>query len=184
MKHIARHPERDAAERPAAKAGFTIIEILIAVAVLAVLVAAVIPSFTPDDRQRLNAAAMLLASDIEYAKVATLARPGNPLIVRFADDGTGYWIAEADSPNAPVTRADTDEPYAVTFGAGRASGINDIKATPANMTSRSLVFDAHGGLDDFTLTPTVSLTIGETNHPRVVITIAPTTGTTTVVYEP
>jgi len=130
---------------PSAGRAFTLIELLIALAALAIVAAVALPSGRLDRRVQLAAAATMLASDIEYAQSLTLSAPGDPAIVRVAADGSGYWVARKSAPTTPIARPDTGEPYQVVFGAGvarRLQGVSVTKLAPAG----DVEYDAFGRL--------------------------------------
>jgi prepilin-type N-terminal cleavage/methylation domain-containing protein len=62
-----------ATSRRAARRGLTLIELLLTIAVLGILAAAVIPQLTSDLPQRLDAAAQVVAADLDYARALAVA---------------------------------------------------------------------------------------------------------------
>ena len=73
--------------------GFTLIEMIATVAVLAVLVAVGIPSFQETiDKRRLTGAAEQLQADLQYARSEAIKRNGN-VFVTFTGSGTTWCYA-------------------------------------------------------------------------------------------
>jgi prepilin-type N-terminal cleavage/methylation domain-containing protein len=153
--------------------GFTLAEMLITVTLIAILAALAMPQFTSVEPLRARAAAGILRSDIEMAQVLCMSEPSNPVVVRFDTSTATYWLAEAGTPDTPITRADTGEPYSVTLGADRAVAAEGISISLADVPSSTLEFNSSGGLIDFTLNPVITLS-GATD--TVELHIAPTTG--------
>ena len=165
----------DHCRRPACRA-FTLIELMVVVAIAAVLATMVLPLMRNDERLRLIATASLLHSDIEFAQAMSIAQPSLPLLVKFDANANQYHIANYAAMNTPIVRDDTGEPYLVTLGVGRATAANGVDLEIEAMIADSLLFDTHGGLLDFSSTPVITLT---TDAEWLQLTIDPTTGTIT-----
>lgn len=132
--------------RPGARAGFTLINMLITVAVMAIVAAAVMPSLARGNQMNVSGAAYLLASDLEYAQSISLAQPDDPAVLRF-DVGAGvYWIARASDPDTPIFRSNGRDPYRVTLGEGEAVQARDVAITLANSPDDTIGFDGFGRL--------------------------------------
>src|SRR5262245_48745623 len=94
---------RHAASR---RRGFTLIDLMVTIAVLAVAAAVIIPGVSNNDRLRLMAAANVMTSDIELAQVMTISFPNDPIVVRFDPDNATYWLARPADPDTPISRED------------------------------------------------------------------------------
>ena len=57
----------------AGRSGFTLLEVLLTIALLAILAAALIPQFSSDLPERLDSAAQVVVSDLEYARSLAVA---------------------------------------------------------------------------------------------------------------
>lgn len=159
--------------RAAARCGFTLLEMLVAITILAMTATLVIPMVTSDTAVRLRAASVVVRSDIELAQVMTSADPGDPVVVVFNVDGKSYTLCYASDPTTPITRQ-SGGPYQETMGVGRLASCTNVLYALTDIPDETLMFNAHGGLEDFTLNPIVTLMLdGET----VQLLIAPTTGT-------
>lgn len=158
------------------RAGFTLIEMLVSLAVIAGLSVLIIPSFQDDSQLRVMAAAAVLASDIEFAQVQSISQPDDPVIVQFDVDNNRYWLAYADDPGSPLLRPDTGAPYLVEFGVGRGRAAQDVAIALLDMENDRLTFDANGALDDFTAQPQIILA---RDGRFLTLSIAATTGTIT-----
>jgi type II secretion system protein H len=75
--------------------GFTMIELLIVVAILAIAAAIVVPMAASAGSMQLRAAANMVAADLEYAKSMSISR-GQRYSVVFDADHEKYWIVSGD----------------------------------------------------------------------------------------
>ena len=161
---------------PARRRGFTLIELLMTMTIIAVVAAVVLPKFTDGGRLHLAAASSVLTSDIQLAQVMTISNPADPVVVRLDPVQAKYWLARADTPDTPIPRGATGEPYAVVFGLGRAAAALGVTLSLSDLDSNTLAFDAQGAVADFTTEPAITLSL-DTRWIR--LEIAPTTGTIT-----
>lgn len=124
---------------------FTLIELMITISVLLIVLLAVMPSMSMGGRTRLVAAAIALASDLEYARSVSISEPADPAVVRFDPEGAGYWLARASDPEQPITRPN-GEPYQVIFGVGDANLLHDVVIALAGAPEDggAVYFDAFG----------------------------------------
>ncbi|UCD75599.1 MAG: prepilin-type N-terminal cleavage/methylation domain-containing protein [Phycisphaerales bacterium] len=156
--------------------GFTLLEMLVTLTIIAIVATMVIPAFRDDSLLRVMAAASVMSSDIEMAQMMTIADPDRPVVVRFDPDDSRYWLARADDPDNPVAREDTDEPYLVVLGLDRAIAAAGVTFTVSGMNQSTLTFNEQGGLDDFTATPQITLAMDDET---IIISVGATTGTIT-----
>lgn len=154
--------------------GFTFIELMVTITIVAILTMMVLPAWRDNDRASIMAASQILISDIETAQVMTIAVPEDPICVRFDTSNNKYWLAPADDPDNPIVRTPSGDAYVVTFGEGRAVGAAGVSLAVSDCPDDTITFNSDGGLVDFTKAPTITLTIGED---AIYITVAPTTGT-------
>ncbi len=153
--------------------GFTLLELMVALTIIAVVAVTVMPQFRNEDRLRVIAAAQILTSDIEAAQVMTISYPEQPVVVRFDTAAGQYWLAESATPDTPILHQPTGVEYLVEFGVGRAAAANGVTITVSNTTDDTIEFDSNGGLMDFTSAPAIRLQRGEA---IIELIIAPTTG--------
>lgn len=124
---------------------FTLVEILITVVVMAIVVAVAIPTLSGDDRAQLLGAANMVASDLEYAQSVALADPNDPGLFKASADGTGYWVATASDPDAPILAQYSEEPRSITFGVGAAAELAGVTIS-VDEASDTVQFDGFGRL--------------------------------------
>jgi len=135
---------------------FTLVEVLITVVIMAIVVAVAIPSLATDDNARLIGATNMVASDIEFAQSVALADPSDPGVLKAAADGTGYWVATASDPDAPILSTFSNDPHLITFGVGSAAELVGVTITVSDV-SDEVQFDGFGrvaGMADITVTVT------------------------------
>lgn len=149
---------------------FTLLDLLLTVAIIAILATVAVPALRPNDSLKLISAATILTADIEFAQSATLEDPANPTIVRVDSDKPGYWLALASDPETPIQRP-MGGAYEVTFGEG-ANDFLDNLGLKLDGPADSVVFDGFGRLnqpDDVTVV--LSSPTGE-----LAVRVAATTG--------
>lgn len=160
----------------AAKPGFTLIDLLITIAVMGVCAMVAVSASSPGDRTRVLSAAQLVASDLELARELSVSTPADLAVFRMNSAGTGYWIARSSSTETPILRTD-GAPYAVEFGLGAHALLLGVTATfTAGATSPPaggmLTFDAFGRLT----TPATARILVSTPGVSVTVEVAPSTG--------
>lgn len=159
------------------RSGFTLIEMLVTLTIIAVVVVLVHPMMTSDARLRMEAAVRILVSDIEFAQSMTVGNPEQPVIVRFDPDNHRYWLAFADTPNDPLPRQGSPEPYLVRLGFGRAAMAAGVTFTITGATDDTLEFDGFGSLERISDRPVIRF---ERDGHWAEIDVSPTTGSITV----
>ncbi len=152
--------------------GFTLVELILSLAIMAILAALAAPMFGSDDALQLDVAKRLLVSDLEYTQVLAIANPEDNIALIIEENGTGWHIAQASSQSIPLNDRITGEALVTTLGQGPAASANQVRIE-SNAQDNIILFDQNGGLVDFSQEILISLTIGETN---ALIQISPTTG--------
>lgn len=155
---------------------FTLLETLMAVAIVAMLAVLVVPLRGDEARLRLDAGRAVLMSDIELAQVMSISAPKDRVVVVFHRDGESYWLARASSIAQPITHPVTDAPYVVAMGEDRASGAVGVAMTLDNLDDRVLRFSPYGSVEGTTDPPTIVLRSAQSATHSMTITISPTTG--------
>ncbi len=164
--------------------GFTLIEMMMVITILAMVAVLVMPMLTDNTRLRLQAGASIVISDLELAQVMTMAQPDRPVLVRFDNANSRYWLAYADNPGDPITHPQSGEPYLVSFGSGRASSVGDILLNARLGTGGTdLRFAPHGGLEQFGLAPNINLGIPQGDRTYwIIVEIDTSTGSMSQSY--
>ncbi len=139
MQHRSVHP---------AAPGFSLIELVMVVAVVAIASALIVPRLGSDHRTRLVWAAEMLAADLQAAQSESMAHPDDPRVITMAADGTCYGIAAASDPTVPITNPLDGQPWMVHFGKDRGRHIPGV-VMPTNNVGNDLVlgFGAYGEPD-------------------------------------
>jgi prepilin-type N-terminal cleavage/methylation domain-containing protein len=161
MERLATSNVQPAPRRDRMPRGFTLLEMLVVLTIVAALAAMAAPMLSDDSRLRVMAASSVLASDIELAQVMTISHPETPVVVRFDAEHAKYWLAYASDPETPLSREDTGQAYEITLGVGRARGADGVAFTIDGVSGETIAFGPHGGLTDFTLAPAIRLVYGD-----------------------
>ena len=187
--------------RRAALRSYTLIELIMVMAVLALAAALLIPHMVGTDSMTVQAAVRLLIADLSFAQSDALANQEFRRVV-FYDEGEGYCILIVDSFDA-ATPADLDDPsvnyvydplgmmgrYIVDYSVDdRFEGVAITEAT-IDGTILSLqpqiTYDQLGGTVRLDSTPgiggSIVLTFKDSSYR---ITVSPFTGKLTVNAEP
>lgn len=130
------------------KRGMTILELMIAVVILAITSTLVLPLFLNQDEIMTTATARLLSSDLEHAQTLALSRPDQRIALAVDADGKGWRIVDADAPMVAIVdsydQLHAGRTLAVRCGEGRALMSLGVTIAPFG---RVIVFDPLGGLE-------------------------------------
>jgi hypothetical protein len=140
--------------------GLSLIDIMMTMAILAVVAAIVVPMSAGNDRVRVRAALNLMISDIEFAQSMTISFPKDPTIIVFTPADDSYFLARESDDSTPLSRLDNGEPYFVRMGEGRAFAAEDVDLTVDGVPGNQLAFSPHGGLASLSAMPVITFSIG------------------------
>lgn len=82
----------------ASRAGLTLIELLLTIAVLSIVAAVLIPSFSADIPDRLSAVAQVVASDLDYARSLAVANNSKYTVTFNSTDNYYFLQHSGDNP--------------------------------------------------------------------------------------
>jgi type IV fimbrial biogenesis protein FimT len=121
--------------------GFTIVEILIVVVILAIAALTVVPMLSSAGSMQIRSATNALAADLEYAKSMAISR-GQRYSVVFDTGAEGYQIEDQSGSVIPhpVKKGFN---YVVTYGAGTTLNRVDLASADFDSTSK-VTFDFLG----------------------------------------
>lgn len=180
--------------RSTSSRSYTLIEILLVVAILGMCGALLIPHLAMRDVMKVQSAVRLVIGDLSFAQADALAHQEYRRI-HFYDDGRGYCIVRINNPTDtfdesatnhdyirdPLARPNSDGWYIVDFVNDPRFGEITITSVAIDGTSRNLTFDALGGTVGPAGSPGVggTIVIGSASE-SYEITVAPFTGKLTV----
>lgn len=175
-------PRRDPAPPAAPVRAFTLVELLIVVLIIGIVAGIAVPMLGQTDSTRLTAAAQLLAADLAFAQNESITHGDDPRLVVFDAAANTYHIAPTSTPDTPVTEPVTGQPFAVTFGQGRAAQLAGVTLSTLSMdgdsgsTNDRFAFGIYGQIDQAT-DATITLASGGMT---ILVTVNATTGETTI----
>lgn len=134
---------------------FTLIDILVTMAVLSIVLFAVMPLFTRDERTRLVAAANLLTADLQNARMLSVQSPGDSTRVVISPLGAGWFLARESEPTQPMDLpTGVGGEWRIVFGEGPASNLWGVRLSVKDTDPDAIVagslpfarFDHYGRL--------------------------------------
>lgn len=154
-RHRLRHAMTRTPRPNASPRAFTLIDVLVVMAVLSIVLFAVIPAFSRDDRTRLVAAANLFTADLQNARMLTVQDPGDPVRVVVSPAGAGWHLSRHSDPDTPMTLpTGVGGDWRIVFGEGPASNLWSVRLAPQGVDPVTILagalpfvrFDAFGRL--------------------------------------
>jgi prepilin-type N-terminal cleavage/methylation domain-containing protein len=125
-----------------AQRAFSLIDVLVTIAVLSIVIALAVPAFTPDERTRLVAASNLLIADLGNARSMSVQNPADPVQVTVGVGGASYFLAYASAPTAPIELPiGVGGKYLVLFGQGEHIDLADVQLAPEGVDPDSIAAD-------------------------------------------
>lgn len=123
------------------------LELAIAVVVVAILTVSALPNREADDQAKLDSAANRLESDIEYARSVSVASPSDPAVLKVSQTENRYWISKYSAPDTPITNPSTRKPYVVQLGRGGDASMRNVSISADNLgDQRMLIFNSNGSI--------------------------------------
>ena len=132
--------------------GFTLLDLMITLAVMAIIATLVAPSISSNDGISLVSAATILASDLEYAQSESLTNPADPTFLVIDATEKRYWLALASDTQTPIARPEAGptvgepRPYEVVFGEGEVNYLSSVGVALVGGPSGNVPFDPYGRL--------------------------------------
>jgi prepilin-type N-terminal cleavage/methylation domain-containing protein len=125
-----------------ARRAFTLIDVLVTLAVMSIVILAAIPAFTPDERTRLVAASNLLIADLNNARAMSVQDPADPVRLVIGVGGANYFLARESAPTDAIELPiGVGGKYAVLFGQGEHIDLADVQLAPDGVDPDSIAAD-------------------------------------------
>jgi prepilin-type N-terminal cleavage/methylation domain-containing protein len=147
--------------------GFTFIELMMVITLLAMLSIFAVPMNRDGSSLRVKAAATLLRSDLERAQIMAIAHPDQRIGLQL--DASGWSLVDADAAGPPLRDEFTGYPITLTLGSGRGQFAQGVQLE----SSELVIFNPLGGL--WQPGPTKRLLL-RCNDDTAVVRISPSTG--------
>ncbi len=158
------------------RAAFTLVEMMITVAVMGIAAAIILPAMSNNDATYADAGSSLLVGDFDFAQTMAISQPDDMTVVIFDAPNARWWVAPASTPDTPYTKSYSTETVDTTLGTGNAYIAQDVTFTLTNVTNSTITYNAFGQLDQ-TTNPEITFSFGDATS---TITINAETGFLTV----
>jgi len=123
--------------------GFTLIEILVVLVVIAIAAAMVVTSANGTESAKASSAAKMIAMDLEYAQSIAVTHQ-DPVTVTFSPDGESYSLTNS---SGPLTHPTSKSAYTTDFGS--LGGFENVDVVSAGFAGgQDVVFDELGTPDN------------------------------------
>lgn len=159
-----------------ARRGYTLIEMLVVVLIIATLAALSMDLLRPRDEERIEGAVRMFTQDVEWARSATLNNPDDPAAIRLAEDGSGWFIARNSTPTVAMTAADGST-MRRTLGQGMSQAAAGVRLVSSSSSQTKIEFEPFGGVREGPASVTAFL---PDSNRSCLITFTPDTGSITV----
>jgi len=153
--------------------GFTLVEMLVVVACLAIAALLVVPMTTNTSSERLRAAGQQLAADLQYAQMLSMGNSQRRCVVVFTPASHRYHLATHLDAASPLKHPTDQQSYIMTFGQGRLSHLAGVTLGSLSVGGdNQLGFTSLGALDQGTAA-SIELRLGSDS---MSLTLNPDTG--------
>ena len=98
--------------------GFTLIELMLSLAILAALAVLAAPLFGNNEALQLDVTRRLLISDLEYSQILAITNPDDAIALVIDESGDRWHIATVASPSIPLNDSVTGDPLVTILGEG------------------------------------------------------------------
>ncbi len=137
--------------RHRADRAFTFVELMIVIVIVGILTALSIPDGDARAEIQGRRAAETLEGDVAYARSLSIARPDDPVVIRFDVANNKYWLARRSTPTTPISHPTRNTSYVVQFGSNGNPGLTEVSLVAVDLDGDEILeFDALGGIDQDT----------------------------------
>ncbi len=118
------------------------------VLILAIVAAMAVPRIGDTATAKVRSAAQVLAADLAFAQVESIAHSDDLRLVVLDPTNHRYHIAKASATATPVTNPISKQPYRVTFGQSDAASLAGVTISSSSVGGdNQLKFGAFGQID-------------------------------------
>jgi type IV pilus assembly protein PilA len=136
---------------PTRQAGFTLVEMMTVVIVLAIVAALAVPMMSNTASDKLKGAASMLIADLAFAQVESIAHGDDPRLLVFDNPNDTYHIAATSDTATPITNPITRQPYLIDYDTSASGSLIGVTITSYSLDGDDqLAFGIYGGLDQAT----------------------------------
>lgn len=127
---------------------FTFTEIMIVVAIIAIVAGISLPRMAKSENVKLTNAASIVVADIEFARFDAMTHSDDPCVIVFDLDIGRYHLARQSDVATPIYNVMTDSPYVREFGRSTLRGFDGVVVSAASVgPDAQLGFGPLGELD-------------------------------------
>ncbi|MFW5652441.1 MAG: pilus assembly FimT family protein [Planctomycetota bacterium] len=157
-------------------AGFTFIEMMMTVMLMAIATAMVVPTLSTNDMTYVRAGTWLVVAELDFAQAAAITDPSDNIRVSFDEDAGRVWVAASTTPDEPLTAQYTNAPHDLTLGEDAGAQAVDVLLALSGIDETYVEYDAFGRITS-TTQPEITLS---RNDASMSIAISTDTGFLTV----
>jgi prepilin-type N-terminal cleavage/methylation domain-containing protein len=131
--------------------GFTLVEIMIVVTILAIAAALAVPMIGDTSSTKLRGAASMLVADLSFAQVESIAHGDDTRLIVFDNPNDTYHIAAASDNTTPITNPINGQPYLISYGSGSTNSLVGVTIDSYTLDGDDeLGYGVYGSLDQTT----------------------------------
>jgi hypothetical protein len=121
------------------------------VVVAGIIVAVSMPDSDTKAKQEAETAASIFESDVNYARIQSIADPTDPLVIKIESATNKYWLAKKSAPDTAIMHPQTKRAFETKFGPGGKRGLENVKIIGNDFGGDGILgFDSVGNTDQTT----------------------------------
>ena len=140
---------------------------MITVAVMGIAAAILLPALGNNDDSYVDVGVSFIVGDLDLAQSMAISEPSDMVVVKFDTVANRWWVAAFSTPDTPLTKPYSGDPYDTTMGQGRAYLAENVTFTLTNVTNSMIAYNAFGQLDQ-TTNPEITVSYGSASAKIVI----------------